>query len=442
MLWWTLRRLRSKHRHVRIEAIRKLASFEDPRVVPTLLSLLSDEEVRPAAIAALVRIGASAVEPLVDFLRDPSRWVDVSSRFDTLRSQAAACEALGAIRDSRATEAIVAFLPGYGTAAYEALGQIGDPRAVPALVRELCWRPGAESESHRDACIRALIRLGAASVDAVLPLLHDRNPAWGATTCNRGGAAKVLLGLRWEPPDQTSHALLLAFTRRYAEAAECGVAAVPALLAAIGDGAGQQAKDALVVIGAAAIEPLTKALRTGTISERKAALQALESLGWKPQDAGHRALKKALSRGWDSAHAIEGASRLGETAIDLLVAALRQQLPGDELECHRTRSQIARELGLLGIGPAAPPLLVLAIQYRNAFALDELAKILATDPAEVPLETLHELAGLAAFVTVDFWEDVNLGDGEGRWFKKSAERSTSEIRSRAQVEIDRRAASF
>ncbi|MEK6618571.1 MAG: HEAT repeat domain-containing protein [Nitrospirota bacterium] len=48
-----------------------LGHFRDPRVIPDLMLLLKDVNLRDRAAASLVLIGDSAIEPLVAFLRDP-----------------------------------------------------------------------------------------------------------------------------------------------------------------------------------------------------------------------------------------------------------------------------------------------------------------------------------------------------------------------------------
>jgi hypothetical protein len=104
----------------------------------------SDAGVRVSAKAALVQIGASAVEPLIAALTHPDSGV---------RYRAAEC--LGEIKDPRAVDPLIAALRDPVTivesSAAKALGEIGDPRAVAPLMSALQGRspyaPGNEAEA-------------------------------------------------------------------------------------------------------------------------------------------------------------------------------------------------------------------------------------------------------------------------------------------------------
>jgi HEAT repeat protein len=115
---------------VRAAAVEAVANMPGPEAIGPLVSLLSDEEIEgPPLARALVAIGAPAVEPLIDTLAGGDMGVR-SSRV---------LEALGGLRDRRATPAVLAFLqaeerPELRADAIRALGSLGDPAAVPPLI--------------------------------------------------------------------------------------------------------------------------------------------------------------------------------------------------------------------------------------------------------------------------------------------------------------------
>lgn len=78
MLWWDLRRLKSKDAFVRARIAQRLTSYHHPRVVESLATLLNDEDagVRRVAAEALGTIGdRRAVARLVEALVDRAEMV-------------------------------------------------------------------------------------------------------------------------------------------------------------------------------------------------------------------------------------------------------------------------------------------------------------------------------------------------------------------------------
>jgi HEAT repeat protein len=145
---------------VRMHAAKGLGRIGDPEAVPVLMPLLQDKvkAVREEASSALAAIGAAAVTGLLEALQHDDWMVrlhavealgklkspdsvepllralfnerDSAIREDVVR-------ALGAIRDGRAVDYLVAVMkePGLRLLAVEALGHIGDRRVVPILRR-------------------------------------------------------------------------------------------------------------------------------------------------------------------------------------------------------------------------------------------------------------------------------------------------------------------
>lgn len=61
----------SEEAFIKEAAATALGHFRDPRVIPNLIMLLKDANLRDRAAASLVLIGDTAIEPLVAFLHDP-----------------------------------------------------------------------------------------------------------------------------------------------------------------------------------------------------------------------------------------------------------------------------------------------------------------------------------------------------------------------------------
>jgi hypothetical protein len=61
----------SEEAFIKEAAATALGHFRDPHVIPNLIMLLKDANLRDRASASLVLIGDTAIEPLVAFLHDP-----------------------------------------------------------------------------------------------------------------------------------------------------------------------------------------------------------------------------------------------------------------------------------------------------------------------------------------------------------------------------------
>jgi HEAT repeat protein len=134
---------------MRVKAVEALGGIADQRAVEWLIAALEDRDLREAAVDALGRIGASAVEPLV---------VSLSNRNYLVRRDAA--RALGEIGDSRAVEPLVGALKDRQNAvcqaAGDALGKIGGTLAVKLLIASLY----DENHNVRQAAASALGEIG------------------------------------------------------------------------------------------------------------------------------------------------------------------------------------------------------------------------------------------------------------------------------------------
>lgn len=155
-------------RSERAKAALRLAAIDEAGVLDALLDAMrteTDTFVREDITWSLVRIGAAAVEPLIELLKhaDP-----------VVRHHAA--HTLGKIADARALSALLATLqdpaPLVAGKAMFAISQIDDARAVPVLIESL----GHESSEVRTALMKALEHFDAASLTPLIAALQS--PRW------------------------------------------------------------------------------------------------------------------------------------------------------------------------------------------------------------------------------------------------------------------------
>ena len=164
----------------RVETIRTLGRFHDPRIAGRLAAIMTkhaDSEARQAAAFALGELrDARAVEPLLVLLTAQIPG-----------NRALAAQLLGMIGDARAVEPLLADLQRRDEIdvvwdrAITSLGQIGDARAANGLIAVL-----ATPTRAREEAIDALVALGQPAVPALSTALADTNPKI------RSGAAWVL----------------------------------------------------------------------------------------------------------------------------------------------------------------------------------------------------------------------------------------------------------
>ena len=249
---------------VRMHAARAVGRLGHSRSVETLVLLLQDKvpAVRDEAIAALVSMGESAVEPLVAALEDQD-W----------RVRLRATEALCVVKSPTAVEPLVGLLQrdpdtAVRQEAARALGQIGDESAVDALL-------GVVEEPRLQ--VRVIEALGRIGDRRVLPLLfrligelktsdyEDRTPA-----CEDN---------RYEQDLASVEEAIRALARIHDEEA------IPLLVTALQSTLiRNEASEALVQFGQKAIAPLVSRLqREQDENIRYHIKETLTQLGWNPK---------------------------------------------------------------------------------------------------------------------------------------------------------------
>ncbi len=135
--------LRDENWDVRLMGVITCGRFRDPIAIQPLVTCLRASRREPglsiselvptgavqrSCLHSLVEIGPKAFDSLIQLLEDPQEAV-----------RYAAIEALGRLKDKRATEPLIRQLNGgdaYASlVAARALGEIGDPTAIPALLK-------------------------------------------------------------------------------------------------------------------------------------------------------------------------------------------------------------------------------------------------------------------------------------------------------------------
>lgn len=325
-----------KDSDVRASAARALGEMGDPQAAEPLVASLSDEDadVRSAAADALVRIGASALEPLVSALgvedaRDAAAGVIIrmgepavgrllsvltnpySSHDPVQKQQCRRC--LVQIGDSAVQGLIEELRRGEDVASV--LVQIGSPLAVRALMS--LFKRG--DYRLRDFVVGALGSSDRHMVEPLIAALDDE----GATDGVRGSAAEALAGIG--DPRAVGHLIAaLEANSPYWVRTKSARA-----LGRTGD--------------PRAVEPLLFAMNHGIPD-------AVRALGQIGDPRAIRPLIGALTDTHMCQDAAEALGRIGDPrAVEPLIAALKDDEP-------RNRQAAAEALGNLGDVRAVEPL--------------------------------------------------------------------------------------
>jgi HEAT repeat protein len=319
---------------VRKAASEALGELADPRAVEPLIGALWDEDagVRVAAVQALGNMSDGRVtEPLIDALRDDDSRVAMAAA-EALggRADARAIEqlitALGhspEVRESAlaalvkiGAPAVVPLIEAYGyekkaanEAIISALGRIGAARdrpgathkATAALIERLEYTP-----KFREPFVKALVEIGEPAIEPLVAAV--RHPA---RFC---GAAEALKRLGWAPEDED--AWHWVGRGEYKKAISLGAPAVEPLIARLQrNDQPRRALEALVKIGEPAIQPLRASLGDGSGS-----VLAAEALG-KLGD-----VEPLIAKLWgpEREAAVTALVGIGSPAVEPLIAGLRQ----------------------------------------------------------------------------------------------------------------------
>lgn len=339
-----------------------------------------DENMRNAAVRALVELGTPSVEPLIAALQDSYQFV---------REMAA--KALGELKDARAVEPLIAALRQFDSFTIES----------------------------------ALVQLGPQSVEPLIAVLHDSDGnVWNE-------AARVLKRLGWLPPDASARVRFAISARHVHACIQDGAAAVEPLiasLAAADRNAQEFALKALVRLGPHSVEPLIASLLNVNRDVRRLAVKALGQLG------DPRAIEPLCVMLRDGDEFVRDTSaetlgQLGDTrAVEPLIAALRT---ADWRVCMT----VAMALGQLGDVRAVEPLIARlkdadsTVSTAVIKALGQLGDVRAVEPLIATLQDADSTVSTAAIKALGQLGDVRAAE----WLSKALDDSTGEKR-RAAIE--------
>jgi HEAT repeat protein len=308
--------LGNKNKDLRKTAAVSLGQIGDARAVEPLVAVLYDD---PAAVAALVRIGAPSVKLLIeslrsgyDFVREPASTALIEigcaaeliipllgDKNEAVRKTAAEtltrlgwqpgtpqervacwiargewdeCVKIGAV----AVEPLVGLLTDSSLkvrkGAMQALGQLRDPRAIEPLARVF----EKSDPDVRRSVVEALGQFrGDRAFGPLIDALGDGDHGV------RSAAADALHRLGWNPDSAEAGARYWVIRGDWSKCVEIGTPAVEAVTEALkygNAGVREFASIALVEIGAPAIEALVAVLARNDREERRAAAEALMAI--------------------------------------------------------------------------------------------------------------------------------------------------------------------
>lgn len=405
---------------IRMEAASALGNIKDTRAVEPLIALLKDKEwkVRQTAALALGKINdIRAIEPLIYALKDEHSYV---------RKEAA--HALGILKDSRAVLSLIEALDDEPIASHNAviaLGEIRDPRAVKPLIafmRKFMKKIGGGYFNFEDVS-SALVKIGPPSVEPLISVLNDESWCIRSTAVDALGrlkdtraihplisamkdenltvrreAADAINKIGWTPANQNEKIIYLIATNNWGEIVKIGTQAVEALITALVDKdsnvrgkaadaldkigwrpANQKEEtiyliaaqkwDAVVKVGAPAIEPLITALGYEESDVRRRVVDILGKI--KDVRAVEPLIVALKDEDWDvRSKAVEVFNAIGTPAVELLIKALRD-------DAWEVRVGAVEALGKIGDRRAVYPLItVLGDEDEGEFIRESAAEAL------------------------------------------------------------------
>ena len=219
----------------------------------------------------------------------------------------------------------------------------------------------------------------------------------------RRAAVYSLDALGWEPANHSNLARQSVILHRWDAALACGEAAVEPLLQALHCSAAATQAAAAGCLGrlgsSRAIEPLSRRLGSGPPEVRRAAAEALVTLGWHPSEPA-LAARQALALGdWDAA------ARHGAASVELLVSCAKEGPADSELS-----SAALRALATVEAPQAAGALLVCTRDGQVAeAAVQALQRILEESAAQVDAAHLDALASLSNVYQFRYAFDARYG---------------------------------
>jgi HEAT repeat protein len=342
-----------KDGQVRKQAAIALGQIGGTHAIEALVEAIRDSWVREAAVVALVKIGAPAVEALSLSLNDNLSLVRIN-----------AAKALGQIKDERAIDPLITLLKdtdlGVRIEAAQALEKLG-------------WQPGRDENGavywaglqRWERCVE----IGSPALEALLTMLSGSND-WqlrikvinALGQIGDQGAVEALTAILKQNDWNLSQAAATALGQIGSHLAEFSLRPriVEALIAALKEGRGNSqelhkvAAAALGQIGdPGAIEALKTALKDKSSAIRLAAAEGLEKLDWQPAQDEAGAAYWATREKWDQCLA------MGAAAVPALITTLTYA------ESLTAKSGAANALGEIGDPHAIVPLVGVFVYHSN-----------------------------------------------------------------------------
>ena len=325
-----------KKRTVRLED-KKLFEQSGSQEIDTLVVALKDKDwnAQLGAATRLIMMGRPAVDGLIRALRDENPEV-----------QAAAASLLGEMRET-AVEPLIDALRDpdrfVRLVAARNLGKIGNKRAIEALIGSLHRDPDGEA---RATVAEALGYMGSRqAIESLVLALRDRDDAVQIAAARSLGyigdkrAVEPLIQALSDVDDRVRHAAL----------------------------------EALKDPGGTARAHLVGALRSGDERRRAGVAEALESVGWEPENGEEEALYLMARGRWSEV------DRVGADALPVLAGALSDPSIG-------VRANAVRVIARIGGDEAVAPLIT-ALQ-DDALAVRKRAERALVDMGEAVLPAL------------------------------------------------------
>ncbi|MDY6836292.1 MAG: HEAT repeat domain-containing protein [Chloroflexota bacterium] len=331
--------LDNKDNYVRRHVIESLGRIGGAEAAPPLINALEDDDVwvRRDAVNALANVGRPAVEPLIENLMKAEhgvRWYEL--------------EAIRKLQDRGAVDCLCTVLNGQNKEAQNKAAQILDL---------LGWEPSSDTEKALYLIVKrqweSMLSLGKSSVQPLIAAMKDESwlvRSGAAWTLGRLGDVEAIQALAEATEDQDN------WVRRNAVIAlgDIGAARVAEpLVKSLKDEDNwvqRYSVESLAKVGQPAVEPLvnmlksedrdirwnvidalsrikdpsvvellTLSLRDGNSDIRERAVEALDKLGWKPEDDMAQARYFIVKKQWKKL------AKLGNKAVAPLIDALRDK---------------------------------------------------------------------------------------------------------------------
>jgi HEAT repeat protein len=174
-----IKALKGKEPRVRAGAAQALGVLSEKKAIAPLIEVLADREtiVRQEAFTSLIAIGSPATNGLIKALVHPSPSVR--------RNASVILRRIGRPTVQPLTQATSHANPGMRAAATRLLGQIGDPMAIPFLVKAL----RDPQEAVQELAVEAIVPFGQKAIDPLVAVLRENEPVF------HGRAFSALTGI-------------------------------------------------------------------------------------------------------------------------------------------------------------------------------------------------------------------------------------------------------